>query len=58
MCWSGEASTVLVKKKISAPVYFICFIATVCLLLRLYPFEWAPACYEVKTRFIRVKPIH
>ena len=41
-----------VKKKISAPVYFICFIATVCLLIRLYPFEWAPSCYEVKTRFI------
>ena len=41
-----------IKKQISAPVYFVCFVATVCLLIRLYPFEWAPACYEVKTRFI------
>ena len=41
-----------VRRKISAPVYFMCFVAAVCLLIRLYPFEWAPACYEVKTRFI------
>ncbi|MCX7099263.1 MAG: DUF5765 domain-containing protein [Methylococcales bacterium] len=41
-----------VKNKISAPVYFVCLIATVCLLLRLYPFDWAPACYEVKTRVL------
>ena len=41
-----------VKQCIAPTVYFICFIATVCLLLRLYPFEWSPACYEVKSRFI------
>jgi len=41
-----------IKARISASVYFLCFVTTVCLLIRLYPFEWAPACYEVKTRFI------
>ena len=41
-----------VRNKIAAPVYFVCLIATICLLLRLYPFEWAPFCYEVKTRLV------
>jgi len=41
-----------VRNKIAAPVYFVCLVATVCLLLRLYPFEWAPFCYEVKTRLV------
>lgn len=41
-----------IKEKIVAPVYLICFIATICLLIRVYPFEWAPACFDVKTRLI------
>jgi len=41
-----------VRTKIAPLVYFVCLIATVCLLLRLYPFEWAPFCYEVKTRLV------
>ncbi|NOT86246.1 MAG: hypothetical protein HOP02_16030 [Methylococcaceae bacterium] len=41
-----------VKNRISAIVYSLCFIAAVCLLIRLYPFEWAQACYQAKSRFI------
>ena len=41
-----------VRKKISPTVYSICFVATVCLLIRLYPFDWAPMCYEVKTKVV------
>lgn len=40
-----------IKDKIAAPVYFLCFIATICLLIRIFPFEWAKACYNAKTRF-------
>lgn len=41
-----------VKARIEAPVYAICFIATICLLLRLYPFDWMPVCYEAQARII------
>lgn len=44
-----------IRQKIAPSVYFVCLIATVCLLLRLYPFEWLPACYEKKTQFILFK---
>ena len=41
-----------IRKRISGAVYFFCFVATLCLLIRIYPFEWAPACYQVKYKFI------
>jgi len=41
-----------VRNKILAPVYFICFVTTICLLIRIYPFDWAPACYEVQNKLI------
>ncbi|GAB6140828.1 hypothetical protein JCM14076_15570 [Methylosoma difficile] len=41
-----------VKNKLTGVVYSVCFLATVCLLLRLYPFDWAPACYEVKSKLV------
>lgn len=41
-----------VRAKISTFVYTVCFMATICLLVRLYPFDWAPACYELKSRFV------
>lgn len=41
-----------IKTKITPLVYSVCFIATVCLLLRLFPTEGATFCYEAKTRFI------
>lgn len=41
-----------VKEKITPMVYTVCFIATVCLLIRVYPFHWALACFETQTRFL------
>jgi len=40
-----------VRDKISTLVYSLCFFSAICLLIRLYPFDWAPACFEQKTRF-------
>jgi len=42
----------VIRQKIAPSVYAVCFVATVCLLIRLYPFDWAPMCYEVKTKLI------
>jgi len=33
-----------VRLKIQKYVYFVCFIATISMLLQLYPFEWAGSC--------------
>ena len=33
-----------VRKKIQWPVYGVCFISAVIMLLQLYPFEWAGSC--------------
>jgi len=33
-----------VRKKIQWPVYAVCFISTIVMLLQLYPFEWAGSC--------------
>lgn len=41
-----------VREKIIVPVYLFCLFATVCLLIRIYPFDWAPLCYEVKTKIL------
>ncbi|MEQ1528738.1 MAG: DUF5765 domain-containing protein [Methylococcales bacterium] len=41
-----------IRSRIATLVYSLCFAATICLLVRLYPFDWAPACYEVKARFM------
>ncbi|MGR8934803.1 MAG: DUF5765 domain-containing protein [Gammaproteobacteria bacterium] len=40
-----------IRKRISGAVYTVCFLATLCLLIRIYPFDWAPVCYQAKTRF-------
>ena len=37
-----------IKIRISGAVYAFCFISTLCLLIRIYPFNWIPACYQVK----------
>lgn len=41
-----------VRDKIASTVYTLCFISTVCLLIRIYPFEWLRACFEAKSRII------
>lgn len=41
-----------IRARIATPVYSLCFVATLCLLIRIYPFEWIPACYEVKYKFL------
>ncbi len=40
-----------VKDKIAPAVYSLCFVATILLLIRIFPFDWTPACYTTKTRF-------
>ncbi len=40
-----------IKNKISGVVYFFCFLSAIAFLIRLYPFNWAPACYQVKYKF-------
>lgn len=33
-----------VREKIQWPVYAVCFVSAVIMLLQLYPFEWAGSC--------------
>jgi len=37
-----------VRKKIQYFVYGLCFLASWLFIMRLYPFQWAPPCYDVK----------
>lgn len=34
----------VIRKKIEWPVYFLCFVSVIIMLLQLYPFEWAGSC--------------
>jgi len=33
-----------VRKKVEVPVYALCFISTIVMIIQLYPFEWAGQC--------------
>ncbi len=33
-----------IRKKIEMPVYFLCFVTAIFMLIQLYPFTWAGAC--------------
>lgn len=41
----------MVRKKIQPAVYFICLVAAIFYLLRLYPFEWSTPCFNTHYSF-------
>jgi len=35
-----------IRKKIEYPVYFLCFVSAIYMLIQLYPFDWAGKCLQ------------
>ncbi|MEM8833492.1 MAG: DUF5765 domain-containing protein [Pseudomonadota bacterium] len=35
----------IVRQKIQFPVYFLCFVSTIIMIIQVYPFDWAGICH-------------